>query len=359
MPKFIFVFLILICQTAFAQSDTVISLRAITGLQYDLVRFAVRPNQRVTVILKNEDDMAHNIVFTKPNKRLEVADAAIKMGHKGQAANYVPTSPEMRAVILAASKILMPNTTENIVFVAPEQQGIYPYVCTYPGHGYVMYGAMYVTNAAMPPLETDQHIPPQSASAASAHHHHVAAPSPHPFALEYPLVYRTFMPDCGPAAIAVAFSENHAYCFDAGKCCFRYAWTGGFIDNTDHWKGNGNALAKPAGKPYVVETVFPFLFPNQPLSKVQFLGYTLAKRLPTFRYRMGEVEISETLRSMPNDAGIARSFVFKKPLLQTLLFFKNSTDVSTKIQPNFKTKGGQYYLIPKGTKRFLVQTKKA
>ena len=351
MPKFIFACLTLICQIAFAQSDTVINLRAITGLQYDLVRFAVRPNQKVTVILKNEDDMAHNIVFTKPNKRLIVADAAIQMGDKGQAANYVPNSPD----VLAASKILMPNTTENIVFVAPAQEGVYPYVCTYPGHGYVMYGAMYVTTSQLPPFETDPNIPPQSAS--MAHQHHAAVPSPHPFALEYPLLYRTFMPDCGPAAVAVAFSETHAYCFDAGKCYFRYAWTGGFIDNTDHWKGNGNALAKLMGQVYAAESSFPFAV-EVGAPKVQFLGYVLANRLPTFRYLFNGIEVSETIRSMPNETGIARTFEFKKPLAQTLLFIKNTKNILTTTQPFFKTKNGRY-LIPKGTLRFVVRTKKA
>ncbi|MFN8348484.1 MAG: plastocyanin/azurin family copper-binding protein [Spirosomataceae bacterium] len=345
MFKAIFLFSLCIAVNAFAQSDTTISLQAITGLQYDLARFAVKPNQKVAIVFNNEDDMAHNLVFTLPDKRLSVVEAAIKMGDKGQAAHYVPASSD----VVAASKILLPNTTEKFSFTAPAVEGVYPYVCTYPGHGYVMYGAMYVTTKPLPPLATDTHIPPSRQGLERI------VSSPHPFPLEYPLLYRTFMPDCSPAAIAVALSPTHAYCFDAGKCYLRYAWTGGFVDNTDHWKGNGNALGKIQGTIYFKDKVsYPLRVGKaDKLPEVDFKGYQLAQRLPTFRYTLDGVEVRETLKSLPNNHGLTRTFSFTKPTAISLFFVTDLQDGITYTSSAGKWKNGTLTL-PKGTTKFVV-----
>ena len=56
-------------------------------------------------------------------------------------------------------------------------------------------------------------------------------------------VVRMFMPDSGPASIAVATPEGVHYCWDAGTMQLRYAWTGDFLDPSNHFAGNGDALA--------------------------------------------------------------------------------------------------------------------
>ena len=38
----------------------------------------------------------------------------------------------------------MPRGAQKIEFTAPSQPGVYPYVCTFPGHWRRMHGAMYV-----------------------------------------------------------------------------------------------------------------------------------------------------------------------------------------------------------------------
>ncbi len=340
MLRIFFILSFCLASSAFAQSDTTITLQAITGLQYDLARFAVKPNQKLTIVFKNEDDMAHNLVFTLPEKRLSVVEAAIKMGDKGQAANYVPASSD----VLVASKILIPNTSEKLSFTTPSVEGVYPYVCTYPGHGYVMYGAMYVTTKPLPPLATDTNIPPSRQGLERV------VSSPHPFPLEYPLLYRTFMPDCSPAAIAVALSPTHSYCFDAGKCYLRYAWAGGFVDNTNHWKGNGNALGKIQGTIYFKDQVGHPLRVGKAdkLPEVAFKGYQLTNRLPTFRYALDGVEVRETLKALPNNEGLTRTFTFAKPTVQILYFVTSSTDAVT-----YKSSVGKWQkgtlVIPKGT----------
>jgi putative heme-binding domain-containing protein len=47
-------------------------------------------------------------------------------------------------VVLLQSKLLQSRQQEQLKFLAPKEPGIYPYVCTYPGHWRRMHGALYV-----------------------------------------------------------------------------------------------------------------------------------------------------------------------------------------------------------------------
>ena len=46
-----------------------VTINAKAGLQYDVVRFEAKPASKVELKLVNNDDMAHNIVLTKPGQR--------------------------------------------------------------------------------------------------------------------------------------------------------------------------------------------------------------------------------------------------------------------------------------------------
>src|SRR5690606_9142024 len=126
----------------------------------------------------------------------------------------------------------------------------YPYVCTYPGHGFVMFGAMYVTtDKTMPPLKDDPNIPSVRRSdgkGEGAHAGHIAGPVL-PYKETPPFLYRTFIENAGPAAIAVRLTDDLSYCWDAGTCRLRYAWEGDFIDMSALWAGHRQAVAKVLG----------------------------------------------------------------------------------------------------------------
>jgi len=276
-----------------------IRIKAIGGLKYNIVRFAVKPGEKVNIIFENTDDMAHNMVFTTPGKREEIVKAAQQMGGEGAAKNYVPDSD----AILVASNVLETGDIETITFMAPEEQGIYPYVCTYPGHGFVMYGAMYVTNDPLPPLEEDLNVPEGQRSESFA-----AKPeSPHPYLMTYPMLYRTFMPECSPAAIAVALTDKHSYCWDAGKCMIRYSWEGGFVDNTKHWKGKGNAFTEIIGTIYFKhQDTFPFsLSMPDSNSQPKFKGYQIDKEgIPVFKYLLNNTTFKEKITPLEEGTGL-------------------------------------------------------
>jgi putative heme-binding domain-containing protein len=109
---------------------------------FDKERIAVRAGKEVEIFFENTDLMPHNFVLLLPGSLEEVGLLAEASATEAGAAErqYVPDSPK----ILHASRLLPPRDSQKLSFTAPKQPGIYPYVCTYPGHWRRMYGAMYV-----------------------------------------------------------------------------------------------------------------------------------------------------------------------------------------------------------------------
>ncbi|WP_162418533.1 plastocyanin/azurin family copper-binding protein [Cyclobacterium roseum] len=110
------------------------------GLKYDLDNFEVKAGSKVKVTFNNNDDMMHNLVIVQPNTAIEVGEMALEMGLKGSQNDYIPDSDK----VLYHTNILSPETSETIYFEAPAVPGEYTYVCTFPGHAYVMQGIMKV-----------------------------------------------------------------------------------------------------------------------------------------------------------------------------------------------------------------------
>ncbi len=110
------------------------------GLKYDLDNFEVKAGSKVKVTFNNNDDMMHNLVIVQPNTAIEVGEMALEMGLEGSQKDYIPDSDK----VLYHTNILSPETSETIYFEAPSVPGEYTYVCTFPGHAYVMQGIMKV-----------------------------------------------------------------------------------------------------------------------------------------------------------------------------------------------------------------------
>ena len=101
-------------------------------MSYDKDIIAVQAGKPVEFILDNSDLMPHNLAITLPGALEEIgllSEAnAQKPGFAEQ--HYIPTSPK----ILAKSTLLQPRDSQRLSFNVPKQPGIYPIVCTYPGH---------------------------------------------------------------------------------------------------------------------------------------------------------------------------------------------------------------------------------
>jgi putative heme-binding domain-containing protein len=109
--------------------------------------FFVRPGQPVKLVLLNADATDHNLVLTTPGALEEVglASNAMAKDPRNAASDFVP--PEKGELILAATPMVGPSRASQVAvlrFEAPLEPGLYPYVCTFPGHWIVMNGTMVV-----------------------------------------------------------------------------------------------------------------------------------------------------------------------------------------------------------------------
>jgi putative heme-binding domain-containing protein len=109
---------------------------------YDKERLFVKAGKAVEVLFENNDLMPHNFVVTRPGALEEIGTLAEATATQPGALerHYVPASPK----ILCSSRLLAPRDAQKLDFTAPARPGVYPYVCTYPGHWRRMYGALYV-----------------------------------------------------------------------------------------------------------------------------------------------------------------------------------------------------------------------
>ena len=111
-------------------------------MAFDQERIVVKPNQAIELIFENTDMMPHNVVVVTPGNLATIGQLAEDNASKLSSGNkpFVPDSNE----VLLASKLVQPTQTATMQLVTPEQPGVYPYVCTYPGHWRRMYGSLVV-----------------------------------------------------------------------------------------------------------------------------------------------------------------------------------------------------------------------
>jgi plastocyanin len=305
-----------------------ISLKAMVGLQYNIARFKVKPGSRVKLTLTNVSDMNHNLLITKPGMRLDVVNTALKLAEKGPQMDYIPN---MEAVLWSIP-VVSNGQTKSVTFTAPTQTGVYPYVCTYPGHGFSMYGAMYVTeNENLPDIANDTNIPESrrkdSTKANQTAQGEKTDVNPHPYALIPPYFYHVFIEGASPTAIAVHLPQQLSYCWDAGACRLAFAWQGGFLDMSDLWKGHFDASAKVFGDIFFRDnTDYPIrLGKNATVPTVKYKGFRLVDRYPEFHYTLNGIDVYELIRQKEDSLGIIRVFRIPKAN-QKLWFFTNRQD---------------------------------
>lgn len=337
----------------------IISIKAITGLQYDLVRFKVKPSEKVKITLNNVSDMSHNLLIVQPGTRLKVVNAALQLAEKGPQMDYIPKIPD----VLWSIPLTSPGQTKSVIFNAPTKPGVYSYVCTYPGHGFVMYGAMYVMQQGnMPDITKDTNIP-DSRRQEDKKNKEIHADnnqvneSPHPYALKPPYLYHAFLDGVSPAAIAVRLPQELSYCWDDEACRLSFAWKGGFVDMSDLWKGHFNASAKVLGDVFFRDqTGFPIRLGENAIvpTTVKYKGYRLVNEYPEFHYILNGMEVYELIREKADGNGLVRSFRIPHAD-QTVWFFTNKEDDAIEYESSAgKWKDGKLELSPTEAREFTI-----
>lgn len=113
-------------------------------------QFVVRPGQPVKLVFSNADATNHNLAILMPGAEEEVGAAANAMARdpRNAMSDFLP--PQKSEMILQATSMIGPSRNSRIDvlrFTAPEEPGIYPYLCTFPGHWVVMNGRMVVAES--------------------------------------------------------------------------------------------------------------------------------------------------------------------------------------------------------------------
>lgn len=113
-------------------------------MSFDKEVIVVQKGKAVEFIFENIDLMPHNIVFAKPGSLEELGKYAEANAQDPAfaARGFVPPSNK----VLLSSKLVLPREIQKLSFTAPNTPGVYPYVCTYPGHSMRMHGALYVVD---------------------------------------------------------------------------------------------------------------------------------------------------------------------------------------------------------------------
>lgn len=137
-------------------------------MRYDTPRLVVEPGKPVKIIFQNNDFMPHNLVVVKPGAREAIGTKTATMRPDqtdDQGRPYVPKTPN----VVAATHLVDGGKEETLEFTAPNTEGAFEYVCTYPGHWTLMWGSLVVTR------DVDAYLAAHPVAAAAgeggAHHH--------------------------------------------------------------------------------------------------------------------------------------------------------------------------------------------
>lgn len=112
------------------------------ALKFNVDRFAVKAGQRYKLTFSNTCHMEHNLVIGEIGSGNELTRLATELAAhpRGRDRHYVPRSD----LVLFSTPQLPAGEQMEKRFTVPEEKGEYPYLCTFPGHAFIMRGVMVV-----------------------------------------------------------------------------------------------------------------------------------------------------------------------------------------------------------------------
>ena len=121
----------------------ILKVGAKPGMKFDIESLEAKAGEKIGIEFINNDPtgLMHNLAVCAPGSRQKVVASALTIGPKAIEQNFVPDIPE----VLASTPQVAPGRKYVLYMSAPSTPGSYPYVCTYPGHGQLMFGTLKVT----------------------------------------------------------------------------------------------------------------------------------------------------------------------------------------------------------------------
>ncbi len=162
------------------------------------------------------------------------------------------------------------------------------------------------------------------------------------------IIYRNFIKDAGPRAIAVGFPERSHYAFDANDMRLALIWQGAFMNANRHWTGRGvgfeppmgdNVVHMPAGVSFYVLGSADEAWSAKPAKELgyRFLGYRLTDdNRPTFNYMFNGIKIDDTPNAVDTKgvSSIVRTFTLSTENPIDKLYYRAA--VGNKIEADAK-----------------------
>ena len=138
-------------------------------MRFDTKRLVVEADKPFQIVFENPDAMPHNLVIVKPGTRERVGTAAMmlppeQLDVSGRA--YVPDVAD----VVAATKLIESGQSETLR-VSALTEGVYEFVCTFPGHWTVMWGQLVVTKTPDVNVSPAPTAPAASPATPAAHAH--------------------------------------------------------------------------------------------------------------------------------------------------------------------------------------------
>lgn len=145
MKKLILPILALAAGAALAADPVTLELTGNDQMQYNKNALEVVTGQEVTIHLKHigklpKAAMGHNVVVLKQGTELPAFAAKCA---PAAATDYIPQDEESQKLIVAHTEMVGGGEETSVTFTAPEP-GVYPYLCTFPGHFAIMQGKLTV-----------------------------------------------------------------------------------------------------------------------------------------------------------------------------------------------------------------------
>ena len=117
-----------------AQAPRVIAIGGTDSLAFSLPNITAKPGESLRIVLSTKSmqpktTMAHNFVLLAAGTD---TPAFAMMAAMARATEYIPAA--LKGKVLAATRLAGAGETVSVDFKAPTKPGIYPYLCTFPGH---------------------------------------------------------------------------------------------------------------------------------------------------------------------------------------------------------------------------------
>lgn len=125
-------------------SARTVEITANDQMQFNVKAIEAKPGEELRVVLTNvgmmpKEAMAHNWVLLKAGSDVMAFSGAAASAREQ---NFIP--PNLQGEVLAKIDLLGPKQKGEVTFKAPDQPGEYPFLCSFPGHGVLMKGALTV-----------------------------------------------------------------------------------------------------------------------------------------------------------------------------------------------------------------------